>query len=528
MGRFTVVVLLALAVLAPARLRAQEDALSSGFAAMGDSMGTLTMSHSRATLLPTSGPVDAHEYLLGPGDGLLLEFSGRLSRATELFVDAEGGLKLPGIATLMVAGRTLEDVRAEVVRRAMGQLKGVSVELRLVRPRQFQVFLAGRLAQTGPAVAQATSRVSDVVSPAMILPDGSHRRIEVVSRNGTVRYADLEWLLRTGSHAHDPFLRDGDVVRVPIAREFASVQGAVASPGRMELGDHDSLSVLLRLAGGLLPSAAPQSAKVVHWRNAHEADSLLVDLREVIAGRADLPIENEEHVYVYYQPQFRQQREATIVGEVLRPGTYPIVEGRTRLSDLVANATGFTSLADLSTIRVHRRNPNAGSKDAELERLLRLSRGELTASEYENMRTKLAEFREDYQVDWALLQRHPNELDLLLRDADFVRVERLVSSVRVDGEVAHPGILGYRDGLTAADYVAAAGGFTNRAWPGKMRVKRAVSGQTLLARDVRALDPGDFLWVPERPDRTIFEQSRDLLTVLGSVATIVIAIRSLR
>jgi hypothetical protein len=34
--------------------------------------------------------------------------------------------------------------------------------------------------------------------------------------------------------------------------------------------------------------------------------------------------------------------------------------------------------------------------------------------------------------------------------------------------------------------------------------------------------------VPERPDRTIFEQSRDLLTVLGSVATIVIAIRSLR
>ncbi len=528
MGRFTVVVLLSLAVLAPVAVHAQEDASRSAYAAPSESTGALDLSHVRAASLPTAGPVDPREYRLGPGDGLLLEFSGRVSRATELDVDAEGGLKLPGFATVMVAGRTLEAVRTEVVRRAMGQLKGVSVELRLVRPRQFQVFLAGRLAQTGPAVAQATSRVSDVINPSMILTDGSHRRIEVVSRDGSVRIADVEWLLRTGSHAHDPFLQDGDVVRVPIAREFVSVQGAVASPGRMELGDHDSLSAILRMAGGLLPSALARSAKVVHWRDAHEADSLLVDLSEVMAGRLDLPIENEEHVYVYYQPQFRQQREATIVGEVLRPGTYPIVEGRTHLSDLVADATGFTSLADLATIRVHRRNLNGGSKDAELDRLLRLSRGELTASEYENMRTKLAELREDYQVDWALLQRHPSELDLLLLDADFVRVERLVSSVRVDGEVAHPGILGYRDGLTATDYIASAGGFTNRAWPGKMRVKRAVSGQTLLARDVRTLDPGDFLWVPERPDRTIFEQSRDLLTVLGSVATIVIAIRSLR
>jgi polysaccharide export outer membrane protein len=78
------------------------------------------------------------------------------------------------------------------------------------------------------------------------------------------------------------------------------------------------------------------------------------------------------------------------------------------------------------------------------------------------------------------------------------------------------------------DYVAQVGGYTNRAWRGKVRVTRAVTGQTLLARNVRTLDPGDFVWVPEKPDVTVWQQSREILTALASAATVVIAIRSLR
>ena len=193
----------------------------------------------------------------------------------------------------------------------------------------------------------------------------------------------------------------------------------------------------------------------------------------------------------------------------------------------VRAADGFLPTADLSALRVRRRGPDTGENDSELERLLRLSRNELTATEYEVLRTRLAAKREDFRVDWRRLQQS-SSLDLLLRDGDVVRVERLVSSIRIDGEVRRPGIVNFAPGLTPADYVREAGGFTDRAWRGKVRVIRSLTGQTLLARNVSTLDPGDLVWVPEKPDRTIWEQSRDLLTALGSIATIVIAIRSVR
>ena len=215
------------------------------------------------------------------------------------------------------------------------------------------------------------------------------------------------------------------------------------------------------------------------------------------------------------------------VGEVRRPGTFPIAEGETRLSEMVSAAGGFLPGADLSAIRVHRASTMAAEKDPELDRLLRLSRSELTASEFEVLRTRLASLREDYRVDWARLQADRN-LDLLLRDGDLVRVERLVSSVRVDGEVRRPGLFNYEPGQSVEDCVAQAGGFTDRAWRSKIRVTRAVTGQTLLARNISRLDPGDFVWVPEKPDRTQWDQLQQLLTALAQVATIVIAVRSVR
>src|SRR5439155_20095402 len=122
----------------------------------------------------------------------------------------------------------------------------------------------------------------------------------------------------------------------------------------------------------------------------------------------------------------------------------------------------------------------------------------------------------------------PKDLDLLLKDGDVVRVERLVPSIRIDGEVRHPGILTFQRGLRIQDYVQQAGGFTDRAWASRIRVTRVVTGQTLPARNVRALDPGDFVWIPERPDKTAWDDSREILTALAQVATVLIAIKSVK
>jgi protein involved in polysaccharide export with SLBB domain len=392
----------------------------------------------------------------------------------------------------------------------------------------FRVYLAGQVRAPGVALATGSSRVADVLAPGAMLDNASTRRIDVLHRDGRREIADLGLFYTTGTSTFDPLLEDGDVVSVPVATEFIHVQGAVAKPGDYELGPRDSLITLLRLAGDPIPGAFLDHALLIRWRDPFRPESLWVNIEEVYAGRTNPPLHEGERLYVYYVPQYHIQHEAAVAGQVHRPGTFPIVEGRTRLSDLIAYADGFLPDADLSSIHVHRRNAAAGERDPELDRLLRLSRTELTNTEYVVLQTKLSSLREDYSVDWGRLKAEPAKLDLLLRDGDIVRVQRLVSSVRVDGQVRRPGIITYQPGLSMNDYVEQAGGFTDHAWVGKTRVTRAANGQVLPARNVHQVEPGDFIWVPEKPDVTAWEQATLVLTPLAYLATIVIAFHTVR
>jgi protein involved in polysaccharide export with SLBB domain len=474
-----------------------------------------------------AGPIDPATYRVGPGDVLQLQLWGRVSRTWLLPVSPEGYVVVPGSEAIRAHGMTLAELRSRALQKVGAQFRGVGMDLRLSALRSFRIYLTGEVASPGPMTATASHRVADVLTRGVLTARSSRRRIEVLHQDGTREIADLEVFTKTGRQNLNPWLRDGDVIHVPVATDFIWAQGALGRPGRYELGPSDSLITLFQLAGDPIPAADAERVLMVRWTDPFTPESLWVRLEDVYSRRTNHLLRDGDRIYVYYLPQYHLQHEVVIVGEVERPGPYPIEEGRHRFSDLVSAAGGFLPTADLSSIRVHRRSPTAGEEDPELDRLLRLPREQLTASEYDKLATKLAGRREIYRVDWARLSAARGHLDLLLRDGDVVRVERLVSSIRIDGEVRRPGILMFRSGLDVGDYVRQAGGFTDRAWKSRIRVTRAVTGQTLPARNVRVLDPGDFVWVPERPDRTLWDHTREILTGLAQIATVIIAIRTI-
>lgn len=499
-----------------------------------DEEGLVTSSTQRREDRPSgpnakhlAGPVDPATYRLGPGDMLTLHARGSVSRDIPLEVGPEGSVMIPDDGLVFVAGRTLADVRDDILRRVRRLYRNVELQVQLTRPRTFRVYLTGQVTTPGPELANGSFRVADVLSPSMLIGGASRRNIEVIHADGTREAADLELFLQTGNAAWNPWLRDGDVIQVPTTTRFVHVEGAVARPGRYELGQRDSVRTVLQLAGDPLPSAEPGRMLVVRFSGAEAADSTWLTLADAVSGRTNPALGDGDRVYVYFVPNYRQLHQATVVGEVRRPGTFPITEGVTSLGALIAMAGGVLPAADLSTLRVHRAASLTAGKDQELERLLRLSRSDLTLSEYEVLRTRLARLREDYSVNWARLQADPS-LDLKLRDGDVVSVDRSILAIRVDGEVRQPGLVNFVAGQDVDDYIERAGGLSNRAWRGKIRVTRVVTGQTLLARDVRTLDPGDFIWVPEKPDITQWERLKDVLVALAQVATIVIAIRSVQ
>ena len=473
-----------------------------------------------------AGPVDPSLYRVGPGDVLQLQMWGATTRSWTLQVGPEGYVLVPGSGSIMVSGRTLASVRTEILDRIRSRYRGVSTDMRLARPRNFKVYLTGQVRSPGAVQAMGSNRVADVLPASAVLDNASLRRIQITHLDGKRDFADLVAFSRVGTQSANPMLQDGDIINVPVATEWVWAQGALGRPGQVELGLQDSLLTLFQLAGDPIPAAVIEKALLVRFADPLRPDSMWVRLDEVYGRRVNPPLRDGDRLYVYYIPQYNVQQEAFLFGEVARPGVYPIAEGKHRLSDLIRSAGGFLPTADLTAIRLHRRNPAANEKDQELDRLLRLSREQLTVSEYDKLATRLASLREDYRVDWTRLNSSPQELDVLLRDGDIVRVERLVSSIRIDGEVRRPGILSYRPGLRIDDYVKQAGGLTDRGWGSRIRVTRAVTGQTLPAKNVRSLDPGDFVWVPERPDKSFLDYTRETLTALAQIATVVIAIRS--
>ncbi len=477
---------------------------------------------------PMSRPVDPAEYVVGPGDMLQLNLSGGVSRSWDTLILPEGTLYVPSVGPVQLTGLTLVEARRAVLQRLSSEYRGVNVDLRLLRPRSFLVTLVGETSQPGAHEVAATSRASEVLTEPLFTARASRRNVEIRRRTaqGESRVRmDLTRQRLTGFLAQDPLLKEGDVLFFPQVVAEASVQGAVMRGGQFDLAPGDSLSTIFSLAGGPSPRATDH-AVLVRFVDATRKDSLSFRVGDVLAGRFDTAMRDGDHLYVYYQPRYHFLEQASISGEVQRPGSYPLLPGLTRLSDLVREAGGFLPEADVAALRIIRPGPDKAGPDPELLRLAQLGRSDLTSSEYEALRASNAARRSDFRVDWNRV-KPGGALDFELRGGDVVVVDRTVASVLVDGEVRQPGLIRHEPGRSARDYVRLAGGFSDRAARGKLRVKRAVTGQTMLARDVASLEPGDLVWVPERGEFRGWQNLQSVLLVATQLATIVLAVRLL-
>lgn len=473
----------------------------------------------RPSSIIQSGAIDATSYILGPGDGLELNLWGRLGKTIPLDVSPEGRVFVPGRGSIDVTGKTLAWARERILKSVAEQYVGVKGDLRLVQLRSFKVFVGGEVKKPGAVEVNSATRASEAILDAGLVDGASRRNILVRHTNGTSSRVDLDRLDRVGRQDMNPILVDGDVLNVPTAKEFVDIAGAVSRSSRFELAPDDSLSTLIALAGGLLPAASQDRALVVRFTSPTDRESLLVDLKD--AATLAMPLRDGDHLFVQFQPEYHRLMTVAIVGEVERPGSYPIVPGRDRLSDLMRWAGGFLPQANREAVHLVRESGTTTTeRNPEIDRLARLSRAEMTESEYAKLETNLAERKNSFRVDWTRLQAG-SSTDPLLADADVVRVERFVPTVRIEGQVKRPGFVDYAPGRSLADYVQLAGGFTERSARTSVRVSRSLTGQIIPARSLKSVQPGDFIWVPERRDVDAWVAFRDIVAVTGQVAVVI-------
>ncbi|HEY9550797.1 MAG TPA: SLBB domain-containing protein [Prevotella sp.] len=166
-------------------------------------------------------------------------------------------------------------------------------------------------------------------------------------------------------------IADGDSVSVdsilPRYSNTIEVKGAVFRPGLYNLsGEINSVRSLITHAEGLTEEAFTTRAVMHRMKSDRTLEVIPVDIAGIMNGSvADIPLKENDVLFVPTKSETMTQRTITIHGEVQYPGIYKYADNET-IEDFILQAGGLTDKASTVKVDVARRmiNPQAISTDS--------------------------------------------------------------------------------------------------------------------------------------------------------------------
>ena len=523
-----------------------------------------------ATLMPLLGMeayrevIESGNYVVGGGDEFLI-FSPGMEYPVMNVVSAEGGLFIPKVGNVAVAGLSLSKARKTVQARFAEVVRVGELNIELNRPRSFPVTVIGMVQTPGIYTANGVERVSQVIDRAGgLLQEASRREIQLVKISALkptqrerlarfmtlgmipdgvsiqqMRRVDFDMYEVAGQSRFNPFLEDGDVVIVKAPSGRVGSFGALKRTGFYDYVPGDKLSDLLHLSMGVSIDIDSSNVRLFRFERDNKTRvSLPVDMKALLAGdpAADWVLRPNDWLNVGALPEFHPRSEVSIRGEVVFPGYYVIGPEGMNLRDLVDLAGGFTERSSLSEARIVRSSSedNSGqlqmrinAVDPEYERIRSVPVADRTEDENQYFIMKSRERVGHMSVDWNRLfglndERH----NIPLMPGDAVYIPRLSEAIIISGAVGQPGAVIFDSTFTAQDYIDRAGGLGWRA-SNDVRLIKGLSGEVKRVKDGVMIQPGDRIWVKERPDRDYWMIFTQAIEIVGQVSTMVLLYASL-
>ncbi len=390
----------------------------------------------KSTLSVPVGP----DYILGPGDELVIDYWGASSQHIQRSVDREGRISIPEAGSTVVAGRTLGEVQQTIQKMLSHQLRGISVDVTLGKLRTVRVYVVGDV--KNPAaydISSLSTALSALIAAGGPTDTGSYRTVKHYRGKALVEEVDLYDLMLKGVSSGEVHIESGDSILVPPIGPQVTVAGKVRRPAIYELRKEQTLDQILDLAGGV-PVTGELSRIRVERIQAHERKEMM---SVNVAGGAGIQAADDAF------KRFRIQdgdivtvlpilpysnRAVYLEGHVFRPGKFSFKDGY-KVTDLIS------SYDDLLP------------EPADRAEIVRLRPPDFTPFVIPfNLRDVLAK-----KVEAPSLE--PFDTVRI-----FGRYETAGPKVSIFGEVLRPGEYPLSEKMTAADLLRMAGGFRLSAY----------------------------------------------------------------
>lgn len=154
---------------------------------------------------------------------------------------------------------------------------------------------------------------------------------------------------------------------IPRYENMVEIKGAVFRPGMYEVGGQiNSVRALVEAAEGLTEVAFGPHAVMHRMKADRTLEVVSVDVEGILLGKvADIPLQNEDVLFVPTRTDVQEEQILTIYGEVQYPGKYKYADNET-LEDFILQAGGLKQTASTVRVDVSRRfvNPQATVSDS--------------------------------------------------------------------------------------------------------------------------------------------------------------------
>ena len=426
------------------------------------------------------------DYLLGPGDEIIISIWGETQLRKQFTISKDGKIYDDKVGLLFLTGKNI-DGALEYLKNQYGRIYSTLIknnpssfiDVSLGSLRSINVNFVGQVSYPGVYPLHPFSNViTGLIQAGGVDTTGSLRKIMIKRGKEIVTLVDLYDYLINGSLPDGIQLRDQDIIVVPPRKSYIEVDSAVVMPGIYESINDETVYDIVQHAGGFLNNAS----NVIGINEKIQNDSVSNQFKyypRYIDIEDSKKIKSEYVDKITVQFLKNENNFVNILGQVKVPGEYYFNE-KMYLSDLFKLSSGFEDTTFLKSVYIDQGEIIRKKPDKRFDEVLVFNIAEILNEE------------KDIKLQ---------NLDKIVIHANLNFFEK--KNVQLLGEVNIPGsypVLYNSESL--ASIITRAGGFTEKSFQDGIEVYRdslRVAWQNLSL----PLIPGDSIVVKQRPG-TVF------------------------
>jgi len=244
------------------------------------------------------------DYVIGAGDLIQITIFEAPDLNTETRVSARGGVTLPLLSTVRIAGLAVREAEQHVERLYREKyLQDPHITIFVKEQFGSKVTMMGSLKKPGTYDFYARMNLMDVLAMAEGLSDTAGRIVQIRRKGDTGEapqslIIDLDQMVKEGREELNVAVKGGDVVYVPEAGSVY-VDGAVRKAGSYPIRQEMSVQEAVVAAGGLQSFADGKNVKLVRYIGKGRREVAKLSLDDLQKGEGDnLKLQDRDVIFV--------------------------------------------------------------------------------------------------------------------------------------------------------------------------------------------------------------------------------------